>query len=1214
MSEKKKILWRLFEELVWEYLDRTIGCHYPHIALREAGDTDDARNKFISGDGGRDYIITTTSSIPKNIHLFGIELSDNSNYLVEVKYTSGENIGFQRVSGNLSKSQDTIDPDTPSRYQGAALVTNAHLAPSAHWSVCEYLAAFRDGLVIVDGVLLQKHCERAGMEWPKDIGISPPKTSPLLDDIEFFKGDEELDHIGLINLFYTFYNRSDKERPLEVRLLNNEHWNLVDGHGLDRRELSGSDIATAAGVRPMVLRPWESRTVRLCGAPAVGWLDETSDRSDAREALHGALSRLEIVCASGREIAPMDATTRYTRFIFEPRLSGAMHQQEVQHLHRFVADAGSRDGVSIILLDGKAGVGKSRVIREMCKMLPKGGRFKTGRCVVEPGGGVNEAALADARKRFAGTYPHHATPVWADEKLSVEDLLSAVCAPDQKRHRCPVFCLEDAHNASEELLQRFRGLTRAKGSPCRAIILLSARDDDEGYEALVGALGISDGSPSSNEVPTSNEADRGGDTPRSPVRVSRRTVPELTDDAAHQMIASIIPGIDDASIDRILELSGPIPHHIVQCIEHLLDDALVSVMSRATLSITDAFTFTVRLKELPGSMLKLYASRFAKLRDTNHGSAAQDVLIAIALGAPMDEGAFGIVGGAAEWARTRLFDRGFLRHPDWAPEQIEWGHESFLLFFRNVLRDAVQALPTKAERMVAVAPVVERITDAARRLHADRDAFAKLDGLVQGAVTFLIGDAHTARDRFSDMLAEIRAINTFSTTDLKTEYYDFIDYAVAMERDTENPDPELLIRLIPAKGYIGAFNKSLAYAVQADEFGQHVLQAVALSESQKRWGCFWLDSIIGHVYMDAGRLGAALERMLELQGRLHFIPEYRDDQRLIFEIHNCLRLLYTYANFGVLSELHGRLADEAATRHRKDLVAERASTGAEGGECLIASRNEPLHGLVGMGLGDEALRHFLTDPARCLALNQESLGLSQSDGTRRHVRHGIASVIACQLAARRGDRAWLKERDREIAELIEECESDKYMSIIPRLHLLRATLLYLDAVATEAEVEAAGEPDIAAERLFRHSLLQAKLGLDACTLHVVGYISWQIRNLNAVIAMRRKRIDVAVAELETAMELLRNEDLFFMGDDGLISVAPVVIANYLTVPAITNQRRRARLASIRGFATYPWKELGSFTEIQEFARKYHHVVRRLPETPPGLIIDERAKMAVVCWF
>jgi hypothetical protein len=1089
------------------------------------------------------------------------------------------------MASNLSKCHPT-----PSRlvFHGGALITNARLAPSVIFDAQTAFPAFREGLRMVDGIHLKKaYHEIVNQPWPAEIQ-TPESPDFLLDDVDIESYREPIAN-GLQNIFIAFHNRSNEERPIQLRIQTDVHWHVVDGACWDRRLVDAGAFLSAApvGVRPIALSPVTSQAVRLCAGSTMASLPGHG------ESAPNGIDRLVLLCASGRRVAKLfDEVPKGARISFSAPFVGEEHNAFRSELSHVIEEIDQNGGLATILFKGRAGVGKSRVISEALRSSCAGSRYPIVTHTFDSVG--PDAIPRELRDGILNLFKSTEKPEWVGACTSLASLMRILFDVLGRQDetltsgRTPVIVLEDLHNAGPALRKELRSAISTVTANRRIILILSGRTDEEvsnpDYRAFLADL-------SSITLPSAND------------KIRVHDIRPLSRSDAHIFVRSIVEGIDDTSVERIVNLSGEIPNIIIQYLEYLLDSYLINIVSSGLLSITDPVRFSIRLGELPDSVAQIYAGRFRLLAGISCGASVQDALLAAAFfgsHVPVE-----ICNLADEDSRQtieeELIARGFLRHPrvdalfGSTPSSpfLEWGHESIKLFFRNLARCHIQGLDEIATRSKRMDDIISRFDQAATRLYHTSSAFAKLDRLSSGAVAVLAGAELKAKDAFGPMMTLIRSLESFSTIDgIDTGYFEHIDYAVELLRRTAPSDDQLLARLLLTKAYIGAFHLSLRFAVEADRFGQHILLASKWGQGVKEWCSFWLNTVLAHVYMDAGDVGEALARLLMLETALQLHDSLSGDPRLIFETHNCLRLLYTYTNFGELAAIHGQLADRAAQDAGKQKGNERAATE-----------------LIGMGLGDEALRFFLTDPARNRELNLRCQQENVARGSDRHQWHAMASVAASHLLLHLNDDPWLADTELETDNLINSVKAKQYYSIVPRLHLLHATLAY----ARGRVAATAGQTD-RAHSFFDDGLNRADQGVEAAIVCEVGYILWQLRNLKAVILKRRGDDESAALELRTAMKNLESSSLTFMGDSGVVSAAPIVIANYLKAYVDPDAIMQSRMSAFHKIRSYDWGSDSGFAAVRSFAAQYHHVIQSTKVVPQGIILDEPTMLGVVCWF
>jgi len=804
--------------------------------------------------------------------------------------------------------------------------------------------------------------------------------------------------------------------------------------------------------------------------------------------------------------------------------------------------------------------------------------IETGNAQKEYDAAYWEAQQARLRD-FCGNQP------WLNNVDSLDHLIDALLGPvqedcDLKDWGLIILVIEDLHNASETLCNKIKGLLAADHQLSIPVFLvLTARDDDtfenRHYRSL--AVSLPEANPGKGVAPL----------------IDRKLLP-LAEGEAKEMIAGLIEGISPKGVARIFALSGCIPHHIVQCIEYLLDSSLVAVTHRDALSIVDLRNFDLRSARLPNSMEKLFAARFEALGVWMgvHGQAAQEaVLAATWFGTRFPKAVCALVEGvdpeflARQLEQCRFFSGSGSR----SDGQLSWHHENLLLYFGGLHREKAERLETGE----TAHPIAERFPANAALVRSHIPLWEGVDALVKGDVAALLGDWVAAADYLAPVVDAAARIETFATLDAEAKVFPHIEYAVSLVNRTPSARKrDILWKLVVLKAFIGAYHLGLRHEAQAYAYGMRVLPHLDLPKEDAERCRLWLRTVDAQVHLDSGFVGAALDRLMHLvhHTRLREMQASNPEQEakksalhdadMMFDIHNTLRLLFTYCNFSELADYNGRLA----TTFRE----------------LSGKRD-----LVDMDLGDEALFNLMSNRRRCIALLEQAMEVK---ATQRHGWHCDVSLIAARLPDQTDDPMALRAAAVRVEAVITACRDESYYSILPRLYLLRATIEYLLGRAAPSGEER--------EILMDSALAWANRGQGECEAYSIGFITWQLSNLKAVLRGRRDDWERAFRELETAIQYLNTEGLFFMGSDGLISAAPVVLANYVSVASkrIPDSRILRMLSTLRGFENYNWGTTAHLREIKRQVKTLHHIIPGYTGKPDWLIVDDLTNLALVCWF
>jgi hypothetical protein len=1112
-------------------------------------------------DGGKDFAITTPAELDGSLRLFGLRLQAGVRYLVEAKYVESKDgvsqkLGFNRFISNLSQAK-------LEKTAGVFLVTSTQVNPQALYTASA-VAGARDFLIPVPGQWVDRLAQNLGVPRRSDIDVAPIRGLKVGNNITAdIRHATRRAAAGELKYYYiALYNDGDTPKSVDIVSQSADDWAFVEA------SLTGShpdpNMAAFGGSKSIYERTETIDPGRVVSLGLAGRM--TRSLLSATDAIAQADVRIIARCEDAvTELARQSAAFEP---VYLPQFMGTGHKKVAAAVAAAIIN--DRTGVHITLVTGEAGVGKSRTIDEAIH-LAGDAELDAYSFTLEGAASSrrkdrhtsNQQAFQDFVKTVAqSAFGQEASEIPLSGCSNIIDVITRVREFRRGRQaenlRIPVFIVEDVHHVDPEIA---RGLATLAGEERRdepsCIVILTGRDDstfdNRHFWSLYSDLKL-------------QSVTLGGP------HLTR--VEPLTPRSARALIGAIVDEIQESAIDRILRLSGTIPNNIVQCIEFLLDQSLIEVAANAMLSIVDQLTFERRSQTLPSSMARLLAARFELLGDDLVGKRAKHAIIAATLfGTYIPKAAleldFDRSGDHSNEVVDLLVGRRFIHrsHGDY----FEWSHESILLHFDA----AVRALHFEP------APSIEQyVGPAAASVLAVKDVFQGLSYLERGRAAALAGQAEIAIDCWAPMFTALREASSFASADVHADYYDQADTAIALLAGRSPIEEEMLVALILMKAYVGGVFRSLVFCENAYRTGREWLRRIPFSESVKLHTRQKLELILTHSLMDSGFPGIALRGALELEAQLPFVPELKDDMPFVFDVHNTLRLIYTYSNFYTLAEAHGRRAAEAARRsHDPELKA--------------------------MDLGDRALMYFYSDWELCRELNRESLEVRRTLPALRGEWHSLVSTMAIDLSARQTDIGWLIESADAVQGIIAECRYGRYHPVLPRIYLLQATITHLL------------QQMVPHDRSWNNTDTIINLGLDSCERFSIGYVSWQLHNLRAVRAARNGEWRLATRTIRTAAAMIHKEGLTFLGDGHLVSAVPIVLGNFIKIikKVSTDREIAGMLSQIRGFARYDLANRQARVRCEEQARQTAAILcEGLDEPPFSLLMDTQTNLAITVWF
>ncbi|MGL1957100.1 MAG: hypothetical protein OCD00_07275 [Colwellia sp.] len=1158
---------RILEDLIDSYLrtndaiERIENRRYPDN--REGG-------KY-SGDGGRDFEVFIKNGNEKesSLQIFGETVLPGERYFIEVKYSKNA-IGFERTSSNLSRIQNE-------NVKGVFLVTNSYVRTPSYFDILHQYPSLKGDIFIINGEALLYHIKTAKQKWPSEVKIIDPTSKRDFGNVavtEHIKSSR-LDGDDAYLFYLVFYNTSDFPLNLEIFSQADDTWEFTDETNILEKKASLLKLYSDYHTDLFIPKKC-SRVLRICGRVA-----SNKTKSNARIAVQLNEDVFNIL----GDYSPIDVG-------FQLPFFGKKNTDTKRELKKLLEDLSSgkpqnNPNLYLMLIHGAAGVGKSRLIDEILPERNNSNVLVLHHTINKTSGSkTTKDYYTNIRKQLKSrtTGLLSTDTEFIDGIESDISLLRAILGDFQVSTNLGnwgllICILEDLHNASPELCEEISEIVETSHNlKLNVVFIFSARDDDSflnrEYRELAGRLSspsidIMLDEPKKNNVSELN----------SPVIISKK-ITSLKGSEAGELIKVAIDGIQPAGIERILKLSGTVPHHIVQCIEYLLDETLLAIDTRSTLSIIDLYTFEKRSGTLPKGMIELFTKRFKNLTHWKYGESAADaILTATVFGTHFPTDICGYNHGLSIEQRDELkeglISRRFFSSSD-EGGYLQWSHENIELFFQNLRRSYLQRGILDKQPNV----INKLFKKNAKNIYSTNSILLKLPVLVQGDIAVINKDYNTATEIFLPLINIAKETNHFVSIDLNTDFYHHIESVINIILDRGYPDENgLFWKLLCLKTYIGAFHLGFRFAHIAYKYANNILKDYVLSEKDKILSNLWLEATYAHIHMDSGFIGAALERFLNLQGSIKLASI--EDPDLDFEINNCLRLIYIYTNFNDLAQVHGKLSQKALQRSSSENISN-------------------------IDLEDDAFMYPFQDRKKYLNIMHKAIKVLTEQGEVRHSRHVKLGLIAKSAPDFSNNKEWLEEHIAKSWAIINDCRMKKYYSILPRTYLLIAVLEYLLACCRQSDNK----------NNFNHAIHIANLGLNATEAYTIGFISWQLHNLIAVIEARNNRLQQAILHINSAIVKLEKEGLTFIGSGKLISAVPIVYANYLKINKKAGKESHANafLKSLHGFKNYGWDKESFKEAIFKHANKYHHIITEYEKEPDYHHLDSITKLSVTAWF
>lgn len=506
-----------------------------------------------SKDGGKDVIIKTR----KNIELFGIsykcyEKSEINIYL-ECKSTKNE-LRFEKIIGNAVKSKyQEIDYFT--------LVTNSTINPNAYYLVENELKPYNIEFVLVDQYLLAKHLNK------KHIGLfelAPEYKSTNEKDsfyLEYQISPYSTNEYDGFEIVFLFRNYGKDNYHCRFSLMTNVNWNMEE-RALDF--IISSNLAT-------------SKKIHL-----------KNDNSDNYNSL---IFKIE----SNINNATLKIENINLKESFEPPFIG---EDRKRICDTIVSDIKNPNGNNLICFWGEAGIGKTRIVKEIIKKL-QGSLFDICEIHLNKNNEKSIYKICDflAKKSYI-------------QKSNYEtcDFYKIVASSNDYIKTALIF-IDDFHYATKELIEQIKEINNSSNKAVRFIIC-GRTDYSYGnfdYYSFVEWT----------KVNLTNEE-------------CVCLISPLKDDEIKNLILVMIDNIPKNALDLLVKKSNNNPLFVVQYIEYLLGENLAYIVNRNSVGIIDPSTFSTKTS-IPSKISDIYSLRLNNLITQENGEILLKLLLAISI-------------------------------------------------------------------------------------------------------------------------------------------------------------------------------------------------------------------------------------------------------------------------------------------------------------------------------------------------------------------------------------------------------------------------------------------------------------------------------------------------------------------------------------------------------------------------------------------------------
>lgn len=536
---------------------------------------------------------------------------------------------------------------------------------------------------------------------------------------------------------------------------------------------------------------------------------------------------------------------------FEPPLVGEARKSLISELSAEIQD---NTGFKLVHIQGEAGIGKTRILHEMSRILCNTGiDWVTHICSNSNPDDSNAAGLSRLLRKRLQT----------DQILRLSDLFAfPMCF---KRF---VVAIEDIHNADKDLFDEVKGLTCAQPPNNPITIIVVGRDDDTVYNQdyfsfLSWLRDVKDD------------------------RIVSHAITPLSDNECRNMIRAIIRGVPDVVMKRIHTASRNNPFYVCQYIEYLLETKLIFLINRNTVGIANVTSFSQKLY-VPESIEALLNERFAHLLALPSGRELQDYLLLLCFyGIEIPQEVFYSFSSHVSAADASvLYARHFLRLTN--ENNITFDHESIFLFLKRRLDDA-QIMARLADIVLSIPGLLE-LYPFLRRVY----------------VQYYAGQVKEAEAMLEPAINEIRSIKNVSSCNLSAQYMDA--YTIIYELARKNEDTDLQKSTILAQLYVALHHYAAPRgAVEMDR----IIRTIKKDHSHDTSLKLTAQQLYAHSLMRSSQISMAKKQLLELaaQERANR-SQFTDETR--FDLFDRLSSIYIQENHREVAVLYNQLSAEIA--------------------------------------------------------------------------------------------------------------------------------------------------------------------------------------------------------------------------------------------------------------------------------------------------------------
>jgi hypothetical protein len=808
---------RAFEDLVFEYLSR-------HVATQD-GRVGKIRTPAV-GDAGRDFEV----HFDDEVELFGLKILRPPGragvVFVECKSTERPRLDDGFIA----------DASQHREYESCAyvLVTNAVVTPynqrraQREWELRKSTFQLVDRRKLADEIYLRQmdgRANRLGLRLPPLSSLPEFDRSRLVISCQ----TESAQFVGsqAVNVYMAMTNYGPESVWAEIDVATDMRWLSKDMH------------------YERMIPPGFVETIEL-----------TAERQE-----FSGPDELDLTLSVNHRSQRLTVTSPPYKLTLEPLFTGENHRRIMQEIR---ADVETSGGFHLISVQGEAGAGKTRTVKEALEPL-RNGQLTFFSYIFSRHQGA--PSFEDFYETFGLKAESAAS---ADAAARVSELLRLAAQTE-----APVLIhFEDLHHADEGVLKVFKqAALRPPVCAAPLILIATGRDDhtfpNEEYYSFLQLV-----------------------TDRALDHVHSYTIPPLTDEDAETLIRGVVVDMPEPGVERVLTLGQNNPFVILEVLQYLLDVRLVKLLSRRTVGVLNPEVFAGR-DGLPKTVEELYDQRLDSLKAAGGGELAYAFLIAASffgfIVEPDVRRTFfdGEEEGEESWSLLR--ERRFVREEEDGRETT-FAHENLLHHARRVARRPENAGESSS-------------------LILDRPGLARRLGVLDlGEVFYLHKDYAEAFKSFAEVWERVRLVTNFSSEEINKNYFKYLPPLFHAAKAVGESKADLS-KVAYAHGYMGVHNFPLVVAENACAVSNDLLGEIYPGKDEGLREKLAVRQLRAHALQNMGRTSQALKEMLEIEAALTEANEHWPDVE--FDLYDRMQTYYQKVNHEEMVRFYSRQASRS---------------------------------------------------------------------------------------------------------------------------------------------------------------------------------------------------------------------------------------------------------------------------------------------------------------